>query len=62
MLQINKWYRGEAFSEDITKLILGIDFDKRNSVVRFSNMLMEPVIFDSITLGAGSHTASLKAD
>jgi hypothetical protein len=48
----------ETFGKEVAKLVFCVYFDKFN--VARTNLFTEPVIFDGIMLGAGSHATRLE--
>ncbi len=51
----------QAFSEEVTKLVRGVNLDQGDPLGGISYLVTEPMVLDGVVLGPGSHAAGLQA-
>jgi len=58
---MNKRSMCQSFSEEVAKLVLGVDLHKSDALRRVGNFLTKPLVLDHIVFVMGSHAARLHA-
>jgi hypothetical protein len=51
----------QAFSEEVTNLVLGVNLDQGDPLGGISYLVTEPMVLDGVVLGSGSYAARLQA-